>query len=361
MTGHPHRGLDRRCKTIDQWPATDRDIWLAALRAGDVLENGGELSHRSASTILEYARGYGRWLTWLDCSGLLDGTVTPANRITPGRVRDYIQALARYNATITILNRLEQLKQASKVMESRQNWSWIGQIEASVRVRHQPARPKRHRVVGIGVLFDLGVDLMKRAESESTNRRYLMAYRDGLLIALLAARPLRLRNIVTLALDRTVVRRGESWWIEIDAAETKTQQPIEMPWPQPLVTHLDYYLSEVRPVLGTRGRRGTRPPSGALWLSATDGSPMTRGSVYHLIVECTRAAFGRPINPHLFRDCAATSIAIDDPVHVGIASRLLGHHDSSTTERHYNHARAVEASRQVQAHLILLRHSRAGA
>ena len=194
MTGHPHRSPDRRCKTIDQWPAKDRDIWLAALRAGDVLENGGELSHRSASTILEYARGYGRWLTWLDCSGLLDGTVTPANRITPGRVRDYIQALARYNATITILNRLEQLKQASKVMESRQNWSWIGQIEASVRVRHQPARPKRHRVVGIGVLFDLGVDLMKRAESESTNRRYLMAYRDGLLIALLAARPLRLRQ-----------------------------------------------------------------------------------------------------------------------------------------------------------------------
>src|SRR6516225_3896451 len=77
MTGHPHRSPDRRCKTIDQWPATDRDIWLAALRAGDVLENGGELSHRSASTILEYARGYGRWLTWLDCSGCWTGRSHP--------------------------------------------------------------------------------------------------------------------------------------------------------------------------------------------------------------------------------------------------------------------------------------------
>jgi len=57
----------------------------------------------------------------------------------------------------------------------------------------------------------------------------------------------------------------------------------------------------------------------------------------------------------LFRDCAATSIAIDDPDHIGIASRLLGHRAASTTERYYNHARSVEASRLMQQHILALR------
>jgi len=223
-----------------------------------------------------------------------------------------------------------------------------------VRTRHEPARPKRYRVVGIAVLFDLGLELMTRANGESAERRRLIMYRDGLLIALLAARPLRLRNFAALALGRNVMRRGEAWWIEVGVTETKTGEPIELPWPQGLTTSLEFYLSEIRPHLAKRRGRRTRPAGDALWLS-TEGSPMTSGSVYKRVVINTRAALGRSINPHLFRDCAATSVAIDDPIHIGIASQLLGHRGCSTTERYYNQARGVEACRQFQAFLISLR------
>jgi integrase len=64
---------------------------------------------------------------------------------------------------------------------------------------------------------------------------------------------------------------------------------------------------------------------------------------------------GQAINPHLFRDCAATSIAIDDPDHVRIASPLLGHRAISTTENYYNQVRSVEASRLMQNLLLSLR------
>jgi integrase len=57
----------------------------------------------------------------------------------------------------------------------------------------------------------------------------------------------------------------------------------------------------------------------------------------------------------LFRDCAATTIALEDPFHVRIASRLLGHRTSSTTEKHYNQARNVEAARTMQNFLLELR------
>jgi integrase/recombinase XerD len=360
MTGQPYPGPECRCKTVDEWPSKDQSLWVAALRPGDVLEDGGELSRLSEFTIRSIRKGYGRWLTWLNSSGLLDERATPADRITQARVRDYVAALKRENATLTIIRRLAELTQAAKIMDPRQNWSWIGRIAASVRAQHEPARPKRHRLVGSRVLFDLGLALMIRAPSEENDRRRLITFRDGLLIALLAARPLRLRNLAGLALERNVMRRGEIWWIEVGATETKTGAPIDMPWPQALAPHLEHYLSEIRPLLATRRGRWARPAGGALWLS-TDGSPMAPDSIYDRVVVRTRAALGRPINPHLFRDCAATSVAIEDPTHVRIASQLLGHRSSATTERHYNQARAIEASRQVQAFLVSLRHSKGGA
>jgi integrase len=354
MTGHPHRSPDRRCKLVDEWPQSDRDLWLAAIRPGDVLEDGGELSRRSEFTIRHITTAYGRYLTWLERGGLLDARTSPADRITPAWVRDYIAALERDNATSTIINRITGLALAAKVMNPRQNLSWISRLAAYVRARHQPARPKRHRLAGSGVLFDLGLELMTRAQCEKAGRRRLITYRDGLLIALLAARPLRIRNLAGLTLDRHVARRGGAWWIEIQAVETKTGGPIEVPWPQGLAIHLEYYLSEIRPVLAARRGRWMRPAGDALWLS-TDGSPMSIKAIYDRVIINTRAALGRSINPHLFRDCAATSVAIDDPVHVGIASQLLGHRGCSTTERHYNQARGVEACRQFQVFLISLR------
>ena len=53
--------------------------------------------------------------------------------------------------------------------------------------------------------------------------------------------------------------------------------------------------------------------------------------------------------------------AIDDPGNIGIASRLLGHRRGSTTERYYNQARSVEASRIMQKFLLARRNDVLGA
>ena len=122
-----------------------------------------------------------------------------------------------------------------------------------------------------------------------------------------------------------------------------------------LVPHLQTYLTDRRSgIAALRGsRRGVS--TGALWLSIY-GPPMTDNGIYDRIGARTREGLGQPINPHLFRDCAATSVAIDDPAHVSIGSRLLGHRSASTTERYYNQARGVEASRLMQDYLLTLRH-----
>ena len=195
---------------------------------------------------------------------------------------------------------------------------------------------------------------MAESDKETTGLRRFKAYRDGLMIALLASRPLRLRNLTGLALDRTLVQRGDEWWIQIPAAETKTNDPIEVPWPKMLEPHLETYLSDHRAGIVTLRGFCSGTAGNALWLSMY-GVPMTDNGIYTPIVARTREGLGQAINPHLFRDCAATSIAIEDPAHVGIASRLLGHRTGSTTERYYNQARSIEASRLMQNQLLVLR------
>jgi len=45
-------------------------------------------------------------------------------------------------------------------------------------------------------------------ERQNTACKRALTFRDGLIIALVAARPLRRRNLAGLILDRTLVRRG---------------------------------------------------------------------------------------------------------------------------------------------------------
>ena len=228
-------------------------------------------------------------------------------------------------------------------MDPDRDWRWLNRIHSQIQVRHRPARPKRPRLVSSLELFELGTGLMARAEQEDTNCAAAITYRDGLIIALLAARPLRLRNLTGLDLDHTLLRRGPLWWIEFSESETKTNNVIELPWPEALIAALETYLARHRHVLANMRGGSLRPVGDALWVSSK-GSPMTRNGIYWCITKRTRDAFGHSISPHLFRDCAATSIAIDDPRHVGIAAPLLGHRSASTTEKYYNQAGSIEAS-----------------
>jgi integrase/recombinase XerD len=352
MTSTSLSGAERRCTPVEEWPHQDQLRWHAALQAGDLLEEGGCRAGHSRFSNRAMVKGYGRWLAWLASEGLLDDHVAPGDRITRDRVKTYVANMERENASGTVIARLIELKIMAGIMEPGRDWSWIYRMARMIRARHKPARPKRHRLVDITRLLDLGIDLMAEAENETTTLRRFKTYRDGLMIALLASRPLRLRNLTGLILDRTLVQRGEIWWIQIPAAETKTKSAIELPWPDILTPYLETYLGDHRAGIATL--RGAGTASDALWLSM-HGLPMNDNGIYIRIVARTSEGLGQAINPHLFRDCAATSIAIDDPAHVGIASRLLGHRSGSTTERYYNQAHSVEASRLMQKSLIARR------
>ena len=354
MTCRLARDPARRCRPFLEWPALDRALWEAAHQPGDPIDPGGLYADAARPSTRKRQSGYGRWLQWLDQGGALDPRQAPAARITPARVAAYVAALSAWNSSQTVLNRLQELYEAARVMEADRDWSWIRRIAARIRARHVPARPKAPRIVATDELFDLGRHLMAEAGQAGSARQQALQYRDGLLIAFLAARPLRRRNLTALRIGQSLRRQGPDWWIDIPGSETKTGAPLRMPVPDAITQAIDHYLAVHRPVLASRHGRWWRAAEDALWLSA-HGSPMTEIALYDRVVRITQAALGRPLSPHLFRDSAATSVAIDDPDHVHIATPLLGHRSLATTERHYNQARGRQAVLRWQDHVRALR------
>jgi integrase/recombinase XerD len=347
MSGGPYgrgKAPERACLPIEQWSEEDRRLWLAACASGDILDDevGARSGHAEISNA-KAAKGYGRWLTHLMRSAALALIEKPADRITPERVAAYVDALiAIGNSTQTILARLQELGEVAKVMDPNRQWSFINDLASKIRARHRPARNKSNLRLS-SELVDLGFKLMRLAE-DLVGLDAAIAYRDGLLVAFLALIPLRRRNLADLVLDRTLVREGSSWIVAFHEDDTKTHAAFEIGLPEVLRAPLETHLSVQRPVLEARAGRWTRPVEGALWVSK-DGSPMTQMALYDRIRTRTKEHFGIAINPHLFRDAAATTLAITDPAHVRIAAPLLGHRTFATTERHYRQARAQQAHR----------------
>jgi integrase/recombinase XerD len=264
-----------------------------------------------------------------------------------------------------VLDRIQGLHDALRVLEPQSNWEWLGQLRRNLKAQVRPARDKLSRLKQPQDLMALGERLMDEAEasSERSARRRAIRYRDGLMIALLAYRPIRRRNLAMMQLGRHLMKVSGCWRIVFAAEETKTRVPYEAPLPAALGPRLERYLDVHRPVL-LRGEPadGNRDPPpihadlDAVWVSE-DGIQLEYEAVAYQIVFRTQREFGSSVSPHMFRDCAATAVAIDNPKHIGDASLILGHAGHRTTEKHYNHARSLEASRRHAAMLASLRES----
>lgn len=330
---------------VEFWPPDDQRLWVKALAPGDPFEPGGVRADYRPNSNTKVENGYGRWLTFLGQSNQLDAEVTGPGRITPDRVKSYVENLrALGNRSSTILSRLQELGDMAKAVAPERNWSWINRIASKIRAQGTPARDKRARLVPSDELLTLGFNLMEVATRAPTKRLAAISFRDGLIIALLALRPLRRKNLKGIELNRSLVRLGDGWILRLDPEETKTHVYIEAPWPECLAPALEDYLAVHRPVLMDCKSRWHSEVGNALWVSS-HGSPMTEMAIYDQIAKRTREAFGHSINPHLFRDAAATTMAVEDPEHVRLAASLLGHRTFSTTERYYQQARMLSAHR----------------
>jgi site-specific recombinase XerD len=164
--------------------------------------------------------------------------------------------------------------------------------------------------------------------------------RNGLMIALLAFCPIRLKNFAALEIGSTFKEVHGRSWITLPSVTTKSRRPDERCVPELLNNDIAFYLQKCRPIL-LRSKSNTA----ALWISARTGAQLTTKNLGTLISKVTLAAVGVDVSPHLFRTAGATTAATYGGDTPHLASALLNHTDPRVTEEHYNRASSITASK----------------
>lgn len=347
---HPFEDPARHRLKLEDWPEGDRAAWEAALAPGDLLEGTmGAAQHWSPDTQDHRRKAYGRWLTSRIAAGSFDPTTTPSSRITPDAVRHYLSELETQVAPYTVWGYLSGLHAIAVAFDPEADWGWLRRIVRKLEANLRDSKNKHPRLRPAPEILTWAIARMQEIERDPPKRFTASHYRDALMIALLISCPtMRLRNLTNIEIGRHLIKRSDGWELRFSGAEMKTRKPVEMRVPDTLNSCLGRYLDEYRPGLLDGA------PSDRLWITQY-GKPMKKKTVFSRISIVTKRAFGRPINPHLFRDCAVTHVAISDPKHIGIAAPILGHTDPRTTERHYIQAQQIAAGHKLQSSLSTLR------
>lgn len=342
--------MSRRCNKsgliavpVGDWPLPDRLAWEAALYNGDILEDAGRAAHWSAKNRRAVVIYFGQWISWRHAHGI---PTQDASRLwaKPEVLQAFVAYLRPRLAPASVATMIRNLNAALRVMYPGFDRTALKRRLARLQALAKPSRNKPARIRHSRQLLEAGIDWLEAAERalELYPRLTAARYRDGLIVALLALRPFRLANFTAVVMGRHLIAVGEGYRLCFSASETKNNRDIEVPYPNALVPYLGRYRDRYRLIL-----LGDQT-SDRLWIS-TRGTPMSEQAIYQQDCTVTQKMLGEPLNPHLFRDCAATTIAIDDPEHAVIIARILCHKTTKTAEQHHIHAGMIQANRLANA------------
>jgi integrase len=307
----------------------------------DPFDDEGPAAHLAERTRAQLEYAYGKYLFFI-AARHPDLLKRPAaERFGQRIVEGFVKWQPKTCGGVTVANYLRHLQLALRYICPSEDWFWL--LTIAKRIAAQAKRkPEKHHLVTSDTLYQLGIQLMDRALSTgkpATSWRVQTAYRDGLMIALLALIPLRRRTLAALRIGKQLVKSKDRWFLDIPAEDVKTKRALEYPISPELSRRIDVYVNEIRSEIAGAAIHDH------LWVSSR-GRPMGGHVIYNAIRRRTRAELGIPINLHRFRRAAATFWSVQDPANVRGAKDLLGHASFGTTE-HYIMAQSRLAGRAL--------------
>ena len=351
------------CIPIADWPERHQVAWKTAFNPGGLFSKPSKASGWRPASINKTRKGYGIWLSHrkakagLSVKGLSESA--PEDLVTQDAVSAYIDDIrAIGSSSMTVYNHIQELYDAIRILTPHlpdDHWNWLGNAYKNLRSDAHPSRNKIERLKHADQLEGLGLELMAKAEatpkrdyrakSGMTELQRSLMYRDGLICALLARRPFRIKNFYSLTIGTNFLVEGDRVNFAFSASEMKGKRPMEVPFPKNLLTYLARYIEQYRPILLTTSAKASHLPTQALWISR-DGTDLTQGPLHVAIRKRTKTAFGKPIPPHWFRDSVTTTLIRDEPASARIIGTILGHTTPDIANKHYNQSRMVETGRR---------------
>ena len=333
---------------VDQWPLACQRQWTDAFTEADLFAAPKPATFWRKATVRKNRSAVGAFVSWTIYKGDWDPDVAPADLITPARIKGFLADLeASGYASNTIFCHLQGLYDSVRVMDPGADWNWLLNAVKKVRTRAKPVRNKLQRLQPAQKLDVLGQQLMHEAETNTERTMYKRAlmYRDGLMIATMIRRPLRLGNFASLTLGVSLLLHKKGATLVLPPEEMKGKRPFEATFPPNLAAALKTYLEVYRPYMLSLQHEETCEPVTGLWIS-NEGRAMADQSIRNAIKKRTRIAFGQDLTPHLFRDASVTTLVRDAPASAQLTKAILGHSMIETTNTHYNQAKMVDASRR---------------
>lgn len=325
---------------LAHWPPQDLASWERATSAAGFFDEDGRAAAWRPRTRTQAQYAYSRWLAHVSGHDPRSLTRPAAERASQEAMATYVGALKeRGLRDMSIAAELNHVALALSAIAPKSDWAWLRAMYYHWSKTAAP-REKRQKLVDPNRLITLGLELIARSATMKNRLAKATTYRDGLMIALLASRPLRRRNFAELEVDSTFVRVGQGFSMAVPAGSAKAGNALEYSTPEFLSSYLHEYLDGLRDLFpGAREHK-------ALWPSAKGGG-LTADGIYQVIAKRTQEAFGFAVHPHLFRDIAATAIARSAPVAMSVARDLLGHARLETTNRYYDQSKSLNASRHL--------------
>lgn len=302
-------------------------------------------AHLKPKSIEKYQEGYGRWIGFLQRGGHLDPAMPPEARVTEEAVAAYIDRLFEAgNSGHAIYGRLQELKAALKLIAPGVDFGWLlypGGADVRQRLDmtcrsftvHHPRK-----------LYRWGFDLMRRALTLTGPRRRQVMLRDGLLIALLAARAMRRRSVEAMDLDTQVRRIDGQWHILLRAQDVKTGREIAYRAPPSLNAWIDRYVTVERVEL-LAGKA-----CDAFWVN-WGGKPLRAAGIDKRVRWWSAKRFGAAaaFGPHRFRYSIASVAPVADPAAPANGAMVLGITHGTFTEAYDRGNREVAAQRYLKS------------
>ncbi len=336
--------MGRALPCVD-WPEVDRALFDALYDRGSILDGPGPFASHRPATRRTITFAYACWLGWLALRDPSAFGEAPVFRATPARLVEWVAERGDLSP-VSLSSIVDAALKPLFAAAPNQDWSAQRRIidRLQRRARRKVSARKTGRIRSSGELLRLGMALATaNAGHPPASLGEARKRRDGAMVAVLALMPLRRRAFCGIELGRHLDPLPP-YRITVDPGLSKTGAVWSAELPAVLAPVLDDYLRHVRPYLASR----SSSPDSALWLNDY-GRRLAPNTMTDRISAVTRRTLGVAISPHLFRDAAATTVTSESPKDARTVRDILGHKGFATMDRHYNHAKMIEASRRYAA------------
>ena len=208
-----------RSLPFKEWPDADRRGWEAACQPRQRLTRGGAASHLAPVTQADLANRYGLYLDFLDRSGQLDLTAEAGALVTPDSIAAFITELQNRVSSVTVSRTIYKVRRAVECIAPSCNFTWLAEIGKDLVLLERP-KDVFDRVVLTERLVEAGLTLIREADADihSLPLGRALLVRNGLMVALLALDPIRLKNFAALEIENT--------WTPLKTSEVVTDGPL---------------------------------------------------------------------------------------------------------------------------------------